>query len=165
MSFVSLDTQLVIWGIRKVATQGQEAKLALAENLLKVIDREKMKVHLASIVLAEACSAVPEDRVADFILSVQKQCAIIPFDTLAALWFQKLHKAHYAKMPTWRNDEGYTRINILTDMKILATALSRKDHIFYTDNMRHFVKIANGFDIEIRKPPEILPEQLELPIQ
>ena len=161
MAIICVDTQLVIWGFRKNASPGQENKIILAEKLIEHISTPKNTLALTSITLAEASAIVPQQDIPSFIQRVQQYFMVIPFDALGAYHYQQLYKAHCSKIPQWKN-EKYTRINIVTDMKILASALSRHVDDFYTDNMKDFTKIADGFNINVKPVPLPEPEQLSL---
>ena len=62
MSIVCLDTHIVIWGIKKEASDGQENLILQAENFLKWLDENKKKIME---ILFNAVASAPPDIVVE----------------------------------------------------------------------------------------------------
>ena len=78
MALICLDTQILIWGIRKHAELGQEGNIPRAENLIEILTRSKDNIIIPSIVCAEACAAVPDDRIQSFMREMQRHSLSFP---------------------------------------------------------------------------------------
>lgn len=162
MALICLDTQILIWGIRKQAEPGQEQNIARAEHLIDMLTKNRDQVVIPSITYAEACVGVPEDRLQVFMNEMQKRFIIIPFDVLAAHHYRQIFLSNKQKLKQYKS-EGYTRPNQFADMKIVATALACKAKSIYSEDP-HLEKIANGF-IDVINLPSVPPKQLTLAIE
>ena len=159
MALICLDTQILIWGIRKHAELGQEGNSPRAENLIEILTRSKDNIIIPSIVCAEACAAVPDDRIQSFMREMQRQFPIIPFDANAAYHYRTIYQTHKGNRQELTAD-GYKRPSMFADMKIVATALACRASSIYSEDP-HLPKIANGF-IEVKSMPPVPPKQLPL---
>lgn len=166
MAIVCLDSNILVWGIRKDSTPGQEAKIKFAEELFSNIADEKHSIIIPAICVAEASIGVTDRQDAGLFIKKLQQVSIIkPFDALCALRYYDVYNQHANKMPDWQANEGCRRINLATDIKILATALANRADILYTDNLGDFNRIADGFDIQIQGLPTKIVENICLPLE
>lgn len=74
MSFVYLDTQVLVWGIKREATPGQEGMVLRAEHFLRWIEENAIQVAVPAVVFGELLLRVPEDRHAERSLHLLERC-------------------------------------------------------------------------------------------
>jgi hypothetical protein len=56
---VCIDSMLCVWGIKKVASKGQEEKILLAESLIETLSKEKAALLLPTPIITELLTPVP----------------------------------------------------------------------------------------------------------
>lgn len=160
MAIVCLDTNILIWGVRKKATHGQEKNIERAMDLLSLLELRKDKVMTTSLCVAEAAVGVAQERLPAFIDAVNHCLMVVPFDNLAVTYYHYIYNKYKETAPQLKGEE-YKRINVISDMKIAAAAVSHGAQIIYSNNCRDFNKIAFGlFTVEDMPPP--IPKQLNL---
>lgn len=158
---VCLDTQIIIWGIKGEATTGQEEMINKAENFLKYLDENKVKVLIPAVVIGELLMPLPHTEHDQFIKVVEEHFMIVPFDTAAAscfarLWKEKKDKGVIEKI---RSDTSHTRAEIKVDCQIVAIAVTRKVNCIYSydPGVKAF---GEGF-VKVEEIPDIK-KQMEL---
>lgn len=85
MSLVCIDNHILIWGIRKTATPGQEAMIERTAQLLEYLDEQKTQVIVPAPVIAEFLVGADEHDHTRILQTLQQRFIVAPFDTLAAL--------------------------------------------------------------------------------
>jgi predicted nucleic acid-binding protein len=156
MSLICADNHLLIWGVRNVATTGQEVMIAKAVRYISFVDEQKDDILVPSVVLAEFLAGVPEERSAAVLAVMEKRFKIAPFDTpaavIAARIWRKVKSENASLLDDLRQD-GVSRIKIKADIQIIATAVARKaDRIISHD--AGLQKLAEGW-IEAVPIPDI----------
>lgn len=148
------DTQIIIWGIKNEATEGQEENIDKAKSLLKKCQEENIRIIIPSIVLAEAIVPLSSARSVEFTNRISKITRIYPFDTGAAIKFSQIWKKclHLAK-----EKDDFNRTKMKADTMILAIALANKADCLYTED-KGLSNIAGDF-IQVRKLPPCLIQQ------
>jgi predicted nucleic acid-binding protein len=148
MDLVCFDTQIIIWGIKKDATPGQEDMIVKAEHLIQQCEEERIQIIVPAIVVAELLSGLKPESYSEFTAFMQRRFMVIPFDTQAAL--------HFAVM--WRNRkqsliDAVTRTEMRTDYLIIATAKARGAKCIYSEDP-HLSNFAQNY-IEVKGLPSI----------
>jgi predicted nucleic acid-binding protein len=160
MKLVCVDTQTVIWGVRRVATAGQEDMIPRAVALFQRCAKDRDLVVVPTVVLGELLAGVPVDSQPEFVRQVQRRFVLAPFDAAAALAFGRLWQEHKEKViPQARTEMAdLTRAEIKADHMIAATALARRcDHLCTADKAlarfaeRH-VPILHLADVPVQPP-------------
>ena len=149
MSLVCFDTQIIIWGVKKQATPGQEPNIDKAEFLIEQCEKDKIQVMLPSIVVAELLCAIDPSQYSAFNQIMQSRFMIIPFDMIAAAYFGKMWQER--KKIESKKIEGISRAEMKADLMIIATALSRKAECIYSED-GPLTRFAQDF-IEVRPLP------------
>ena len=157
MKIVCLDTQILIWGVKGEATQGQEHMTAKAKAFIADLAKQKVKCIIPAIAVAECMfKASPEKREA--ILSVFRQCFhVAPFDLAAAEKYVSMYDNESFRNA--RQQSGASRETIRIDGMIVAIAVANKAECIYSDD-EHVRPLAKGH-IECRTLASV-PQQLEL---
>lgn len=121
MDLVCFDTQIIIWGVKKQATPGQEGNIEKAKYLIVMCEKDGVKIMVPSVVVAELLCALEPKLHSAFSELMHRRFIVPPFDTQAAL--------HFADM--WRNkkqirdESGISRSEMKADFMITATAFTR----------------------------------------
>lgn len=154
MAVVCLDTQILIWGIKKEASPNQETMIVKASHLIRSLEEQKANVIIPSLVLAELLMPIEEERYGDFLSLMNRSFMIAPFDTKAAFCYGKLWRS-------WRERNSHikekgstpTRSKMKTDFMIVATAMSREAECIYSKDS-DIIKFAKG-NIDVRDLPPV----------
>ena len=163
MSFVYLDTHILIWGIKKESTAGQEQMIQRAQHFLKWLEENAIKVAIPSVVLGELLLRVPIDQHAEVYANVAEHSFIVhPYDALAAVkaaqvWILARNSGLVDDMLL---DSGVTRASIRADCQIIGIALSRHGGTIYSHDAG-LKRLAKGH-IPVREMPELPSKQASL---
>lgn len=153
-TIIGIDTNILIWGLRRKAEDGQESNIRKAAYLINsVLSEKNVTVVIPSIVLAEATHGLPLDLRVAFTCRVQETFKIVPFDTMAAQEFSRISKV-------FCRGRGKGRQVLKADAMILATALAQQVKVFYSEDDELIAK-GNQF-MEVRGLPTPPPTQLML---
>ncbi|XGV99751.1 MAG: type II toxin-antitoxin system VapC family toxin [Leptolyngbya sp. BL-A-14] len=136
MAIVCFDTHIVIWGIKKVASPGQENMLLKAATLIASCDESKHQIIIPSLVLGELLMGLPPDEHPAFISLMSQKLRIVPFDAKTASLFAKMwRKWSEAKIyPDSLDGKRPSREEIKIDYMIAATAKANKAECIYTED-------------------------------
>jgi predicted nucleic acid-binding protein len=149
MDLVCFDTQIIIWGVKKQATPGQEDNIDKAKYLISTCEQQKINIMVPSVVVAEVLCALDPGLHNAFSELMHRRFIVPPFDTQAAL--------HFARM--WRNkkqpkdESGISRAEMKADFMIIATALARRAECIYSQDIG-LKKFAQDY-IDVKPLPKI----------
>lgn len=143
MKFVTLDTNALIWGIKKECTPGQEDMLRRADLLLDHLSDEKVRLVLPAISFAELMAPLNEQERIEFARKVEEKFVIVPFDTRAAHFAPVLWQAHRSLAPSERIK---SRRVLKADVLIIASAYAAGVRSFYSNDkgFRRLAKCLRG---------------------
>lgn len=146
MALISLDTQVMIWAIRKSADPGQEFRLAPAAKLIEWADREKHRILLPAHAVGEYLTGLNDAERANELAVLQRRFHIQPFDAPAAAIAAKLQTEHQWK--TIGKSAGVSRQCIKADIAIIASSIVGKaSMLIVEDNDSHFKSLNGGLII------------------
>jgi predicted nucleic acid-binding protein len=138
MALICFDTHIMIWGVKKEASLGQEANIEKAISLIKKCETDGDDIMVPSIVLAEfLCGVDPilQHEVAEFIRTT---FIVPPFDAQAALKFTEM----------WNNKQNrgqqISRAEMKADYMIIATAVVKGADCIYSED-QGLKRFAQGF--------------------
>ena len=156
MSLICFDTQVLIWGIKEQATEGQEDNIALAKRFIDKLSNDDY-VLIPSIVMAEFLIPIPPELHATVINLFKKNYIIAPFDAFAASKFSLIWQTNKPKETKNQLAKDYTtRAELRADSMIVATAVAQKAECIYSYDK--WVKtFAKGF-IDV-KEVSFIPQQ------
>jgi predicted nucleic acid-binding protein len=158
-SIVCLDTQIIIWGVKKQSTPDQSEMILRAEYLLEKLQSNGTKILVPSIVVAEILSGIDERKHNQFTQNMNKFFIVPPFDTQAAQHFAKMWMTNKSLRNTL-SAEGITRSEMKADCLIVATAIARGCSCIYSHDDQ-LEKFARGH-IDVKELPIIPAKQVEL---
>lgn len=146
MTLVCIDNHILIWGIRKEATPGQEPMIARAEAFIDYLEKKKTRVIVPSVVVGEFLARTPVEIHEKVVAVLERRFQVPPFDAAAAACAASLFQKHQG------SKSNYGRAILKADIQILATAITRKARILYTHD-EELAKIAQAY-LRVEKMPE-----------
>lgn len=155
---VCIDTQILIWGVRRpnepAIQESQQDKIPRAENFIEWLQREKKRIMVPSVALAEWLVPIPLEFQRENIAKISKGFQIQPFDIAAATKFAEL-RALRIQDGTIDSllETGLYHRDITADGMIVATAIAHKAKCIYSDDLG--VSRFAGATIECSEMPDI----------
>lgn len=141
---VCLDTNVFVWGIREVASPGQEDQVSKAKALLKSLEEQGATIVIPAVVVGEILVALPEEMHAMAINLMDKAFVVAPFDIACAGKFAKLwhERTQDGTVDELLGDEGVTRKMLKADCLIIATAIQNGVDVLYSHDgpLRRFAE-------------------------
>ncbi len=164
MSLVCLDNHILIWGIRGIATAGQEPMIQRAKALLDELDKDNAEILVPSVVVGEFLAGVPKVQHTELLNVLNRRFQIPPFDVRAAVVAAGLWRDFAERSPTLREQlrsdfPAVEKAKLKADVQILAIALARKAEVLYTHDGA-LKTVASGL-IAVRELPPAPPVQQE----
>ena len=123
MNSACIDNHILIWGIRKEATPGQEPMILRAELFLKYLEEVNITVIVPSVVIGEFLVKVPVEKHQEVQGVLEKRFQIVPYDAAAAACAAKIFQE---QKHSGASKGNFTRDILKADIQILATAVTRK---------------------------------------
>lgn len=162
MSLIVVDTQILIWAVKREATPGQEPMIEKAVRYLEHVDKCKDQIIVPSVVVSEFLANVSDEREEAVLKALEKCFMVIPFDTLAAVYAARIWRKNSEGNPSIIQKlkaDNLTKAKIKADIQIIATALARKA-VRITTHDDGLIKNSNSH-IDAGPMPD-LPSQPEL---
>ena len=150
---VCIDSHLIIWGIKKEASKGQEHMIEKAENFFKYMDSERIEIILPSIVVAVILSPETAEKRTEYLRVLTKSFRICDFDLLSAKKYAELLHVKLPDIKEYRTNNSIRNDKMKFDYAIVATAIVNNASCIYSYDP-HLSKFANGI-IEIKEIPPI----------
>jgi len=151
MASATIDTNIMIWGIKSEASPGQEDRIERAKLLLEQLDERRIRLVLTAHVVAEYLCGFPVELRDDQFRILSEHFPIISFDLKAAgIAAELLHDKENIK--SLQSDYRVSRQVIKADIAIVASAVAANVNYIYSDDGK-VRKLASGLII-----PEGLPE-------
>lgn len=138
---ISFDTMVLIWGVKQVATPGQEHRIEEARRFLALARERNFNVVLSTVAVSEyLCGFEPSEHAAQ--IDALRHFAVVPFDLRAASIAAQLTR-NRTLVDELRSEYEVSRQTVKADMAILACAISAGAQTFYTTDQR-LRKAAQG---------------------
>lgn len=135
MALVCLDTNTIIWGIKKECTPGQEIMLEKAKQLFKSFSEAKDHVLVPAVVVGEILCGTPPERHEGIIRALQDTSArVVPYDMNAARFNAKIWQEQRSDLQQMISSGQSSRQAVKTDIMIVAIALAQRCHVLYTED-------------------------------
>lgn len=132
MRLVTLDTNVVIWGLKQDASPGQEHMIPRTRNFLQSLDAQGDSILLPSVVVGELLTQQQEDDHPLFLALLERSFQIGAFDLRAASEFALIWSAR-RDMNAAPAVVG-TREKTKVDMMLIATAISHGATCIYSED-------------------------------
>ncbi|MFZ2955916.1 MAG: PIN domain-containing protein [Candidatus Ozemobacteraceae bacterium] len=149
---VVLDTQIMIWGVKGQATDGQEKMICRAKAYLQYLGKIKAKIMLPSVVVGEMLVSIPIDKHPAVSELLRKRFIIVPYDLQAANVYARLYQNRIKKKEQDKK-ANISRREIVADFMIVASAIARGATKIISHD-KHLKNFAKGF-IEVEEIPII----------
>ena len=159
---VCLDSQVIIWGIKRQAEHDQSDMIAIATDFIKHLSDEEYEVIVPSPVLSELMVRMPLDKHAAFVDYMQSNFMIAPFDALAAVKCAEMMAAYRSdeELKQYREENKITNATIKYDYQIAAIACVGNCECIYSYD-KGLKNFASGH-IEVRQIPRSLGSQASI---
>jgi predicted nucleic acid-binding protein len=157
---VCIDSQIIIWGIKKQPATGQEDMVAKAEAFFDWVDKEEHDVIVPSVVAAEVLVPEPDEIRAQFLGILTKNFIIADFDTRAALKYAQLLHGRFEEIKRIAAVNDTTRQKMKVDHLIISTAIVNNASCIYSYD-KALKPFAFGH-IDVREFPGMSPRQGDL---
>lgn len=162
---VCVDTHILIWGIRGVASPGQEEMIERTGLLLEELDEKQSDIIVPSVVIGEFLLGVPANRYKDVMSVFERRFQIVPYDGLAAIkaaeiWIEKNRGSAGITEELREGLENSRRVKLKDDCKIVATAVRYKADCIYSED-EGVQKFGKDF-IDVHPVPRDLMKQEDL---
>lgn len=144
MKLVCFDTHVLVWGIRGEATPGQEYMIERTRAFLQQLDQTGTRVIIPTIVIGEFLLAHPVEEHYKVTALFQQHFMVVPYDLRAAKLFADLWRQEQQRLSEMRSQFGSTRVALIADLMIAATAMAAGAACIYSEDqrMRNFVSRA-----------------------
>jgi predicted nucleic acid-binding protein len=157
---ICLDTAILIWGVRGIATAGQEPMIGRTRRYLDHLEEARTTIMVPTPALSEYLVGAESSVKAAEELAIFERGFYLPgFDIPSAFLAAELQRDS-DKMKSIRKEFGVDRQQLRTDAMIIAIAVIHKAAKIITNDLRHFTRLA-GDRIAVVEVPEIL-EQSKL---
>jgi predicted nucleic acid-binding protein len=154
MNTACIDNHILIWGVRKQATPGQDKMIERAELFLEYCDAAKTRIIVPAIVIGEFLVKTPPEKHEEISTVLDKRFRIAPYDAITAASAARILQEYKASGVK----SSHTNRDVLkADIQILATAITRKCDVLYTHD-EGLTALAERY-IKVCKMPESLGKQ------
>lgn len=163
MKTVCIDNHILVWGVRKVATPGQESMIERAEQFIAWLNKMKTRVLVPAPVLHEfLCGCdTPTQNVMRGI--IEQDFLVVPFDTAAAVCATQIWRDNHVNgvVNAAKSDHAdLTRARIRIDHQIAGIAMARRVDALFTED-RPLYRFAEGH-LTVKSMPEDIGKQLAI---
>ena len=154
-----IDSSVIIWGIKKQASTGQEDMIARAENFFEKADKFNDEIIVPSIVLAEILAPEPVEARVRYLEIISKHFIVVDFESRAALKYAELMHGRFPDIKKLSEENNISRQKMKADHMIVAVAIVNNANCIYsTDSgLRTFGKEF----IDIRELPPLKQNTLD----
>ena len=156
-----VDSNIIVWGIKKQATIGQEENIVRAEKIFARADEYNDFILVPTIVLAEVLATEPPAVRIRYLEIFTKNFIVAPFDERAAMKYAEILFGRLDEVKAIAEASGTPRQKMKADHLIIATAIvNGASAIYSTDGgLKNF---AAGL-IDVRDlPPLIEPQEFKV---
>lgn len=154
---VCIDSTILIWGVKKYASPGQENKIPQAVRFIEQLDESDTKILIPTPIITELLShkATESERDAVIVLLNTKNIIIKPFDIACALKCGELLQKTFTdkELRDYAIEEKIVKAKIKYDSMIAATAIVNKCDCIYAED-GDIERYAGG-QIRVLKMPTI----------
>jgi predicted nucleic acid-binding protein len=151
---IFIDTNMIIWGIKKQHSPGQDEMVPRTIAYLKKLEKDGTPVGISSLSLAEAMVKCDNPQRIALYSFIKKVFEVRPFDSNAARIYGDIHSDLVAKF-TGKTD----RRSLKLDLMILAVAISRQARALITHD--HAIVGETVMGVEVMSIPRV-PSQMNL---
>ena len=120
---ILIDSNIVIWGIKKQCTPGQENMIISAERFFDNAQENKIDILIPTPVVAEILSPEPKEKHADILKTINRYYIVVDFDIGVAQKTAELLMNRSLEITSYLEENKVIRDKMKFDHAILASAL------------------------------------------
>lgn len=160
---VCLDSQVVVWGVKKQCRPGQEQMIVKAEWLIKELEEQKAIAIIPAPAMAELLSPLNDDEANDFMDLVKDVFRVPSFDMAAARMCAKLftERNRDPSIRVYRKEREITRETMKFDLQIVSIAIVNGCDCIYSEDP-DIAKFAGTAIKVLTVPPVYVQGQMDL---
>lgn len=155
-----IDSNTFIWGIKKIASEGQEHMIERAEYLFRWLDDNKHKVMIPTVVIAEVLAPEPLEKYPVLMEIISKHFMVVDFDTRAASRYGQIFMNRLEEVKKIANENDIDKQKMKIDHLIIACALVHNASCIYSDDKG--LKVFGSKFIDVKELPLIPAKQHDL---
>ena len=130
---VTIDTNLLIWGVRGISSVGQEEMILRAKALIDWLDNRNDRLVLTSVCVGEYLIGNDPEKRKQELSALQEKHMIYPYDANAAVIAAEL-RSDDDFLRSLKTDADKTRVAIKADIEIVATAKAFQIERIYSND-------------------------------
>ncbi|CAZ98718.1 type II toxin-antitoxin system VapC family toxin [Zobellia galactanivorans] len=145
MKKVCLDTNILVWYIKRQATKGQEGFIPKVDYLFKHFEKKNITIVIPSIVLAELLGSVAdEDKRDEYFDYLNSNFEIAQYDIVSSRQYADLRaKLSKKNAKQYANKKSVPKCMMINDYNICAVALSSGCDAIFSHNLKDFEKFID----------------------
>tara|TARA_R110002020_G_scaffold259768_3_gene473891 strand:+ start:42512 stop:43093 length:582 start_codon:yes stop_codon:yes gene_type:complete len=145
MKKVCVDTNILIWYIKRQCTAGQEENLDKAAYLFKHFEENNIIVVIPSLVIAELLGNVEdEDEREEYFDYINSNFDVAQHDIVSARKYIELRlKLSKTNAKSYAKSNGVPKCQMTNDYNICSVALSSECDAVFSHNLKDFEKFAD----------------------
>ena len=139
-----IDSMVIVWGIKKKPTDGQESMIGAAEYFFEWADQQEHEIIIPTVVLAEVLAPETLEMREQYLHVIEEAFLIKNFDIRAALKYAQMLNSRFEVVKNIASEQNVTRQRMKIDHIIIATAMVNSAHaiVSYDGPLKKF---AEGF--------------------
>lgn len=130
---ISIDAQILIWGIKREATENRKHMIERAAAFFSKCAADREKIWLPAQSLAEFLAGYDEAERAESLAALAESFVIAPFDAKAAAVAAEL-QYDWNKLKAIGEEFGLTKQQIKADINVLASSIAVEAAYLYTED-------------------------------
>jgi predicted nucleic acid-binding protein len=170
-----IDSNIIIWGIKKQASPGQEEMIERAEQIFSRADEFEDYLVIPTLVLSEVLAPELLHIRPKYIEIFKKSFIVAPFDERAALMYAEIMHDRFEEVKNIAASTNTLRQKTKVDHMIIATALvNNANAIYSTDaglkafaagliDVRDLPPIKQSMQPQITRQPDLFSDILTTP--
>jgi predicted nucleic acid-binding protein len=148
---ICIDCNILIWGVRKFSTTGQEEMVSRAEAFISNCSKDQSQILVPTVAMAEFLTRTNPPDVDAIESGFESLFIVANFDIRAARIFADLHRSYIAANGP-KAPNGVSAVKMKKDFMIVATALAHGAS-YIVSNDADVGKFAQG-KIQVSPLPE-----------
>lgn len=129
---ISIDSQILIWAIKKQATENRREMIVRAEQFFLQCHERRETLILTAQALSEFLVGYDDAQVRASVAEISRSFVIAPFDTKAAVIAAELQR----DWKQLRAEHGGTKPTIKADINVLASSIAAGANYLFTEDAR-----------------------------
>lgn len=129
-----LDTMILVWGVRRECTPGQEDRLQAADALFEQFENDGTRLLIPAPVLSEYLVRVPRSQWEDVLSVFKAEYIIGTYDAKAAMIAAELHTRRVETLKPEEIADLGGRRELKVDCQVVAVAMSNGADVLYSDD-------------------------------